>query len=71
EINIDVYSEKEILKAEGFENKGQLNGTNLPLYIQKLAYPYLPEKPVIGYSGFLFKKLYLTDYTPVRFQGQC
>ena len=71
EINIDLYSEKEILNADGFENKGNINEINIPLYIQKTAYPYLSEKLVIGYSGFMFKKLYLTDYTPVRFQGRC
>ena len=68
---MDVYPEKEILDVEGFENNGNLNGTEIQFYIHKTSYEYLPEKPNVDYSGFLLKKLYVTNYTPVRFRGRC
>lgn len=71
EINVDVYTEKEILEAEGFESKGNLNGTNVPLYIQKAAYPFLPEKLNVEQSGSMYKRLYLTDVFPERCEGRC
>lgn len=70
EIRLDVYPENEILEVEGFENKGNLNGTNIPLYIHKNAYDFLPEKPNIDCSGLLLKRLFISNFTPVRF-GRC
>ncbi|MFB0562873.1 MAG: hypothetical protein ACETWM_16870 [Candidatus Lokiarchaeia archaeon] len=68
---MDVYPEKEILDVEEFENNGDLNGTDIEFYVHKTAYELLPQKLSIDYSGFLFRKLYVTNYTPVRFRGRC
>ena len=71
EIRMDVYPEKEILDVEGFENNGTLDGTDVPFYVHKAAYEFLPEKPNVDYSGFQFRRLRVTNYVPVRFGGRC
>ncbi|MGQ9723074.1 MAG: hypothetical protein ACUVXA_17360 [Candidatus Jordarchaeum sp.] len=59
------------MEVEGFENKGNLNGTDIQYYVHKTAYELLPENLNVDYSGFLFRKLHITNYAPVRFRGRC
>ncbi|MHA1643526.1 MAG: hypothetical protein ACTSV0_00690 [Candidatus Freyarchaeota archaeon] len=49
---MDMYPEKEILDVEGLENNGDLEGTDMPFYVHKSAYGFLPEKLNVDYLGF-------------------
>ncbi|MBS7246750.1 MAG: hypothetical protein QXW47_02680 [Candidatus Jordarchaeales archaeon] len=64
-----VYHEKEVLQAGGFKEESPVNG--LRVYVHEDAYDYLPDEVHVDYSGYWYKELRVTNYTPTRLRGTC
>ncbi len=68
---MDVYPEKEVLQVDEFKMEDTLDHNGMSVYVHRNAYEYLPENVNIDYSGYWYKELHITSYTPARLRGSC